>query len=221
MNTFLTKLFFCAIILTSVVLAASQASAVMITKDVLTLSITFHTQEIDRGPSAIKYKIVEKTLNTIDVLNALAKDLGVTNNNGGFGFPKGSYLQLLDKIYVVSNSGQMWDVSAYLQYTLASDVVLGHGKAPPFGPGGDLTGISFTSLVHVHFEDADHVADFTGFAHSQPTTFQTSADTSISSASGSGMLDGKPALITAQARLKAVPLGGPVPFGPISTTIGR
>lgn len=225
MNTFFTKLFFCATILTSAALSANKASALMIMgEDVLTLSITFHTQEIDNVQSGTRYKIVEKTLNTIDVLNALAKDLGVTSN-GKFGFPKGSYLVLTDKIYVKSTNGQTWDVSAYLQYTLASDVVLGHGTAPQFisnvvsgRPGLELAGVSYTSLVHVHFEDADHLADFTGFANSQPVFWPSASNTGISSASGSGMLNGKPALITAQADLRFQssfsPLPGPILPGP-------
>jgi hypothetical protein len=208
MKTFLIRLFFCATILTSVALSADKASAVVFEqRDKLTLSITFHIQEIDNVQSGKRYKIVETTLNTIDVLNALAKDLGVTNN-GVLGFPKGSYLVLLgDKITVVSGSNPLvvWDVSAYLQYSLASDVVLGRGISPFVTPGGDLESLSYTSLVHIHFEDADYVADFTGFANSQPATLQSLGSDTVLSASGSGMIDGKPALITAQANLKTAP----------------
>jgi hypothetical protein len=76
-----------------------------------------------------------------------------------------------------------------------------------------VQGLSYTSLVHVHFEDADHVADFTGLANSQPTGPVPASVTSLPAASGSGMLIGKPALITAKATLKFVPLliGGPLP----------
>jgi hypothetical protein len=212
--------------LTLTLLSANTASAALLMpRDELMLSITFHTQEIDNVQSGRRYKIVEITLNTIDVLNALAGDLGVTNNNGRLGFPKGSYLVLLgDKITVVSGSNPLvvWDVSAYLQYSLASDVVLGRGISPFITPGGDLEGISYTSLVHIHFEDADHVADFTGFANSQPATLQQGlgSDT-VLSASGSGMIDGKPALITAQANLKTAPMLplNPPPPGPGSIPI--
>jgi hypothetical protein len=211
----LTKFLICATVLTLAMFSANKASAlVLMGDDVLTLSVTFHTQEIDYGQSGIKYKIVDKTLNTIDVLNALAKDLGVTSN-GVVGFPKGSYLVVAgdSNTVVKSQSGQIWDVSPYLQYSLASDVVLGHGTAPPLSPGGVVQGLSYTSLVHVHFEDADHVADFTGLANSQPTGPVPASVTSLPAASGSGMLNGKPALITAKATLKFVPLliGGPLP----------
>jgi hypothetical protein len=220
------NLFFCAAILTSVALSDNKASAASIlTKDVLTLSITFHTQEIDNFKSGKRYKIVETTLNTIDVLNALAKDLGVTNN-GVLGFPKGSFLWLSgDKITVVSGSDQVgaWDVSDYLQYSLASDVVLGRGTIPgaiPIG-AGPQDYLSTISLVHVHFEDADYVAHFTGFANSQPATLRSPlsiSNTSISPASGSGMIDGKPALITAEANVESQPL---TPLGPITIDPGR
>ena len=216
------KFFICATVLTLAMFSADKASALMIMgDDVLTLSITFHTQEIDFGQSAITYKIVEKTLNTIDVLNALAKDLGVTSN-GVAGFPGGSYLVVTgdSNTVVKTGSGQTWDVSPYLQYSLASDVVLGHGTAPLFTsniafPSGPepLVGVTYMSLVHIHFEDADHMADFTGFANSQPRTFPYPSSDTISSASGSGILNGMPALITAKAGLKFQPylMGGPLP----------
>ena len=216
-----TKFFICATVLTLAVFSAGNASAlVMMGEDVLTLSVTFHTQEIDVSHSAypvVKYKIVETTLDTTDVLNALAKDLRVTSK-GVVGFPKGSYLVVASNILVKSSSGQTWDVSSYLQYSVASDVVLQSGTVPPVSPVGQaMAGISYTFLAHVHFEDADHVADFTGFANSQPATWQYPSNTSISSASGSGMLDGKPALITAQANLKFQPLV----WGRIPISIGK
>jgi hypothetical protein len=210
------KFFICAIALTLAMFSANKASAfVLIGEDVLTLNITFHTQEIDTNHSAypgLKYQIVQTTLDTIDVLNALAKDLGVTSN-GVAGFPEGSYLVVLgnSNTVVKSNSGQTWDVSPYLQYSLASDVILLSGTVPAISPAGQaFAGISYTSLVHVHFEDADHVADFTGIAKSQPVGAAPDSVTCLSSASGSGMLNGTPALITAHANLKFQPLLGPV-----------
>jgi hypothetical protein len=218
----LTKNLFGAAALTLAVFSANQAAAIaFLARDMLTLSITFHTQEIETDPihSVVKYKIIETTFDTDDVLKALAEDLGITSH-GRVGFPKGSYLLLSDGIWVESLTGQTWDVSAYLQYSLASNVVLGRGTPPqaipntvqsdlPAFPG--LPGIAYTSLVHIHFEDANHVADFTGIANTQGDTFISDGRTTISSASGSGMLHGMPALITAHAELTPAP---PIPFGP-------
>jgi hypothetical protein len=218
-----TNLIICATVLTLTAFPADKTSAaLLIGEDVLTLNVTFHTQEIDSSLSANlgggplqtgRYKIVETTLDTADVLNALAKDLGVTSN-GVAGFPEGSYLVVtgISNTMVKSSSyGQTWDVSPYLQYSLGSDVVLLHGTIPPGPyPGGDVPIIPETFLVHVHFEDADHLADFTGIANSQPTGVDPSSETCLPSASGSGMLNGMPALITAQANLMFQPLQGPV-----------
>jgi len=215
----LTKILFCAAALGLTMLAASQAAAVVIEpRDKLTLSLTFHTQvvDVDTTHSVVKSKIVETTLDTADVLKILAKDLGVTSN-GRLGFPQGSYLLLMDGIHVQSPAGQTWDVSAYLQYSLAADVVLVRGTTalnrampqgmpltlqPPRPLSGDLT---YTSLVHIHFEDANHVADCTGFATTQGASYTSVGTTSISLASGSGLLDGKPALITGHAELAPAP----------------
>lgn len=224
----LTKALFCTIAMTLTVLSASKAAAfVTLQEDMLTLSITFHTQEIkaDTVHSVMKYRIIETTFDTADVLKALAEDLGVTDN-GRPGFPKGSYLVLTGKIYVKDKTGQTWDVSAYLQYSLAADVVLGRGTAPiiyvtpntTLSLFPDFSGITYMSLVHIHFEDANHLADFTGFANTPGDTLQSDSHTDISSASGSGMLNGMPALITAHAELTTAPLmvfpGSPTPFGP-------
>jgi hypothetical protein len=202
------KFFTCATVLTLAIFSADKASALEIAgEDVLTLSITFHTQEndISHSPYPVgKYKIVETTLNTTDVLNVLAKDLGVSSN-GVVGFPKGSQLVVAggNNAVVKSQSGQTWDVSSYLQYSLASDVVLARGIVPSASPVGQETaGLSYMSLVHIHFEDADHVADFTGIANSQPVGAVPDYVTSLPAASGSGMLNGKAALITAKATLK-------------------
>ena len=215
-----TRFFVCVTALTLTMFSAGKASAlVLMGDDVLTLSVTFHTQKIDTSHAAypgVKYKIVKTTLDTADVLNALAKDLGVTSN-GVVGFPGGSYLVVAgnSNTVVKSVSGQTWDVSSYLQYSLASDVVLQSGTVPPMSPVGQgFAGISYMSLVHVHFEDADYVADFTGIANSQPVNrVFPDSNTSLLSGSGSGMLNGKPALITAKADLKFQPLlmGGPWP----------
>jgi len=204
--------------------------------DILTLKINFHTQttEFDRIHSVLKYKIAEATFDTDDVLKALAEDLQITDN-GHPGFPKGSLLMLSgggSKIYVKSNTGQAWDVSAYLQYSLASEAVLIRGTTPIYyyatayiGAGNSPTpfgatyaslnqaGIIYTSLVHIHFEDSRYLADFTGFANTHGGFLPSAAFTEISCASGSGMLHGKPALITADAKLTQIPTLSPVvPF---------
>jgi hypothetical protein len=100
---------------------------------------------------------------------------------------------------------------------LAANVVLCQGTTPliqvmPQGTPDnfpiiffDLPGITYTSLVHIHFEDLNQVADFTGFAETQGAAWLTAGKTSISSATGSDTLDGKPALVTAQAELTAAP----------------
>lgn len=222
----LTKNLFCATAMTLTVLSANKAAAfVTLQEDMLTLNITFHTQviEADTVHSVMKYRIVETPFDTADVLKALAEDLGVTDN-GRPGFPKGSYLMLLGKVYVQSKTGQTWDVSAYLQYSLAADVVLGHGTAPivyvtpnafpssfPDPNFPYLFDITYTSLVHIHFEDARHLADFTGFANTQGQALLYGGHTDISSASGSGSLNGAPALITANAELTSIVLP-PLPF---------
>jgi hypothetical protein len=217
MNNPLTRTLICALALTLTVFSANKAVAIVVMqRDMLTLSITFGTQKIETDSTHSVYKIVETTLDTADVLKLLAEDLDVTSN-GKSEFPKGSYLLLTDRIYVQSLTGQTWDVSAYLQYSLAANVVLGHGTTPLNQPipqatpnniqyvFPDLSGITYTSLVHIHFEDANHVADFTGFANTQGASYESTGTTSISSASGSGMLDGMPALVTAHAELTDAP----------------
>jgi len=240
MKNTLTKNVGYATALTLTVLSASHAAAVLLAPgDKLTLNITFHTQafDIDTTHSVVSFKIVDTTLDTADVLKILAEDLGVTSH-GKVGFPPGSYLLLSDGVQVQSLTGQTWDVSAYLQYSLAADIALARGTVPLFPPTylGEpaapfQTGalhqplpaarpllvqtnmpvpfpiiypgeLAYTSLVHIHFEDANHLADFTGFANTQGGSWDSAGTTSISSAAGSGNLDGKPALITAQAELK-------------------
>ena len=70
--------------------------------------------------------------------------------------------------------------------------------------------LKFTFLVHIHFEDANHLVDLTGFGtEAQNNSFDKPlflSETVISSASGSGMINGEGALITGHATIKSVPL---------------
>ena len=210
-----TRALFCALALTLTLFSAPKAAAVVVAQtNVLTLNITFYTQKIDTNTthSVLDYKIVKTTLDTADMLKIMAEDLGVTNG-GHVGFPKGSYFVLSEGINVRSLTGQTWDVSNYLQYSLAANVGLGHGTTPLIqgAPNNlqdvlsDPTGIIYTDLVHIHFEDANHLADFTGFATTRDGTLMVDGKTTMSPAPGSGTLDGMPALIAGAADLTSTP----------------
>src|SRR5260221_4211563 len=121
----ITKVLFYALGLGLTVFAANNTEAASILGEyVLTLSGTYHTQGTITNESGgfLGYKIDQTPFTTKDILNALAGDLGVTNN-GKASFPAGSYLVLTAGGATVKNhNGQSWDVSSYIQYSSASDV---------------------------------------------------------------------------------------------------
>jgi hypothetical protein len=209
-----TKILFYAMGLGLTVFAANNTTAASIlAEDVLTFSGTYHTQGTITNASGgfLGYKINQTPFNTQDILNALARDLGV-KNNGTASFPTGSYLAVAASTATVKNhNGQTWDVSSYIQYTSASDVTLTTGIPASVLPvGSPDPNLKFTYLAHIHFEDADHLIDMTGFAtESQTSTLEKPlplSETVISSATGSGMINGAGALITGRAVIKSEPL---------------
>jgi len=220
----ITKVLFYALGLGLTVFAANNTEAVSIlAEDVLTLSGTYHTQGTITNESGgfLGYKINQTPFTTKDILNALASDLCVTNN-GKASFPKGSYVVVTAGLTngtfaypgsatVKNHNGQSWDVSSYIQYSFASDVTLTHGIPVAVLPvGSPDPNLKFVFLVHIHFADANHLVDLTGFANeAQNNSFDKPlflSETIVSSASGSGMINGEGALITGHATIKSVPL---------------
>jgi len=210
----ITKVLFYALGLGLTVFAANNTEAVSIlAEDVLTLSGTYHTQGTITNESGgfLGYKINQTPFTTKDILNALAGDLGVTNN-GKASFPAGSYLVLTAGGATVKNhNGQSWDVSSYIQYSSASDVSLTTGiPAQTLPVGSPDPNLKFTYLAHFRFADANHLVDLTGFAtEAQNNSFDKPlplSETVVSSASGSGMINGEGALITGRVTIKFEPL---------------
>ncbi len=172
----ITKVLFYALGLGLTVFAANNAAAVSIlSEDILTLSGTYHTQgtNTNRSGGFLGYKIDQTPFNTTDILDALAGDLGV-KNNGKTGFPAGSYLVVTagrtngsfaypGSATVKNHNGQAWDVSSYINCSFASEVTLTHGIPAAVLPAGSPDpNLKFIFLVHIHFEDANHLVDVTG-----------------------------------------------------------
>jgi hypothetical protein len=220
----ITKVLFYAMGLGLAVFAANEATAAsIVADDVLTFSGTYHTQGTITNESGgfLGYKINQTPFTTKDILNALAGDLGVTND-GKASFPAGSYLMVTTgrtngsfaypgSATVKNHNGQSWDVSSYIQYSFASDVTLTTGIPAAVLPvGSPDPNLKFTYLAHIRFEDANHLVDLTGFAtEAQNNSFDKPlplSETVISSASGSGMINGEGALITGRATVKSEPL---------------
>ena len=209
------RAFFGVIALSLTAFSSAKAADIVAAQSVVfKLNITFYTQQMhtNTAHSSVDYKIAETTLDTADLLKIMAEDLGVTNN-GAAGFPKDSYFALSDGIYVQSPAGQTWNVSAYLQYS-STNVVLSRGTATLYSITPDnlelaapeQSSVTYISLAHVHFEDAKHLADFTGFTSTRDGTLATAGKMNMPSAPGSGSLNGLPALIAGEAEFTAMPL---------------
>ena len=228
----ITKVLFYAVALATATFAVNTVTAIGVYipgDNVLTLSGTYHTQGTitNEAGDFLGYRIVQTPFNTKNVLDALAADLGVTNN-GKAGFPTGSFLAIVPDFttpfstnhgsaMVKNHNGQSWDVSSYIQYSFASEVILAHGKVSEFTlpAGGVDPAIKYTYLAHFRFEDANHLVDMTGFATESYVNAGLDqffpSETDVAFSSGSGMIDGKGALITGRAEIKFKPLFPPFP----------